>query len=269
TSKVGVWPRVVKALEWGLGIRRFVKRLRSPGKVDVVIYSNVWVDGLCHPKSVPYAVRMDTPLCTVRNVPGCADQFAWRAYEFLERTTARRANAVICLTNEAAAKVQKEYGIESNKLVILSNPIDTDRFRPVASRTQLAPRIFHPGPRLSDWQKGTQVLLQAMEEVVLRFPSAQLVLAGIGKPDFSAASDRVTQSVQLLGWLDPEQLAQHYALADVTVVPSLNYDSFPSVCLESLAAGTPVIGTSVGGIPEIIQHLETGMIVPPGEPGEL
>src|SRR5258708_22304924 len=108
-----------------------------------------------------------------------------------------------------------------------------------------------------------------MEQLIALFPYAQLFLAGQGKPDLSRLSPRVAESIVSLGWLDSEALAKQYALADLTVVPSLNYDSFPTVCLESLAAGTPVIGSSVGGIPAVVRHMETGLIVPPGDSAAL
>jgi glycosyltransferase involved in cell wall biosynthesis len=264
-APIGIWPRVVKALEWGRNISKFVTRLQQQGKLDVVLYSNVWVEGFSHPKNVPFAVRMDTPLFAARTVPGCGDKTGWSTYERMERRVVRKADAVVCLTASAAAQVQSEYGLASNKTVVIPNPVDTDCFQPNGSGKGNELRIFHPGPRLDDWQKGTGILLNAMENVVAKFPQVRLVFAGTGKPDLSRVSSRVKQSVRMLGWLNPKQLAHEYALADVTVVPSLNYDSFPSVCLESLAAGTPIIGTAVGGIPDIVSQSETGLLVPPGD----
>ena len=268
-APIGMWPRVIKALEWGRNIGDFIKQLHQESRIDLVIYSNVWIEGFWHPSSVPFAVRMDTPLFAARPVSGCGDRTGWNTFERMEQRVVRRADAVICLTELAAQQVQSEYRISSDQTVVIPNPVDLNRFRPCDSPRSDGLRIFHPGPRLDDWQKGTHILLQAMEDVIIKFPNAQLVLAGKGKPDLSKVSGRVVEALHFLGWLDPSELAQQYALADLTVVPSLNYDSFPSVCLESLATGTPVIGSAVGGIPDVIQSEETGLIVPPGDPRAL
>jgi glycosyltransferase involved in cell wall biosynthesis len=264
-APIGIWPRVVKAFEWGRDISRFVGQLHQQDRVDLVVYSNVWIEASRHPKNVPFAVRMDTPLFVARPVPGCGDKTGWDTYERLEQRVVRRADAVICLTDSAARQIQIEYRLPADKIVVIPNPVDIDCFRPRRLATSAGHRIFHPGPRLDDWQKGTHILLDAMEDVIAAFPDTQLFLAGRGKPDLSKLSPSVVASIIPLGWLDSEELAKQYALADLTVVPSLNYDSFPTVCLESLAAGTPVIGSSVGGIPEVVRHMDTGLIVPPGD----
>lgn len=264
-APLGIWPRVVKSFEWGRDISRFVSQLYQQDKVDLVVYSNVWIEASWHPKNLPFAVRMDTPLFVARPVRGCGDKTGWDTYERLERRVVRRADAVICLTDSAAEQIQIEYRLPDHKIVVIPNPVDTDCFRPGRFPTNARPRIFHPGPRLDDWQKGTHILLEAMERVIAAFPNTQLFLAGRGKPDLSRLSPSVVESIVSLGWLDAEELAQQYALADLTVVPSLNYDSFPTVCLESLAAGTPVVGSSVGGIPDVVRDMDTGLIVPPGD----
>lgn len=268
-APMGIWPRVVKAFEWGRDISRFVGQLHRQDRVDLVVYSNVWIEASCHPKNVPFAVRMDTPLFVARPVPGCGDKTGWGTYERLEQRVVRRADAVICLTDSAAEQIQIEYQLPDDKIVVIPNPVDINCFQPGRLSTGAPHRIFHPGPRLDDWQKGTHILLDAMEGVIAAFPDTQLFLAGQGKPDLSKLSPRVVESIVPLGWLDSEELAKQYALADLTIVPSLNYDSFPTVCLESLAAGTPVVGSSVGGIPEVVRHMETGLIVPPGDSGAL
>lgn len=63
-----------------------------------------------------------------------------------------------------------------------------------------------------------------------------------------------------------EKLMQLYALSDILVVPS-TYDIFPTVILEGILAGLPIVGTSVGGIPEMIDG--NGVLVPPENVGEL
>jgi len=65
------------------------------------------------------------------------------------------------------------------------------------------------------------------------------------------------------GWLEGAELATAYRLADVVVSPSICFDSFPTVNLEAMAAGTPVVTTCFGGAGEAVIDGETGYVVNP------
>ena len=267
--RVGVWPRVVKAFEWGWAIRRLVLQLSDTVGVDIVQYSNVWAEGILHPASIGMAVRMNTPLCVARPIPGCGDQPGWGTYERLEQSIVRRAALVSCHTSSIAELVAREYGIARRRIATIPNPVDIEQFRPLPRPAGQPPRVFHPGPRLDDWQKGTRVLLQAMDHVLEKLPNAELYVAGRGELPTADASDRVLAATTVLGWLDHAWLAAQYALADVTVIPSLNWDTFPNVCIESFASGTPVIASDIGGLSDVVTSGETGFLVPPGDPRSL
>jgi glycosyltransferase involved in cell wall biosynthesis len=64
------------------------------------------------------------------------------------------------------------------------------------------------------------------------------------------------------------KLPEFYSAADALVVPSI-YDAFPKVILEAMACNTPVIASSVGGIPEVVHHEKTGLCVRPANPNDL
>jgi len=263
--RLGIWPRVAKTFEWGLAIRRLLSQIMKTEGVDVVQYPNVWTEGIFHPTRIGMAVRMNTPLCVARPIAGCGDQPGWGTYERLEQSIVRRSDLVSCHTSSIADLVAREYGISHRKIVTIPNPIDVERFKPLPRPPGQPPRIFHPGPRLDDWQKGTRVLLQAMDQVLEGLPAAELYVAGRGELPTAGVSDRVLEATTVLGWLDHAALATQYALADVTVVPSLNWEAFGNVCIESFASATPVIASDIGGLSDVITPGQTGSLVPPGD----
>jgi glycosyltransferase involved in cell wall biosynthesis len=71
------------------------------------------------------------------------------------------------------------------------------------------------------------------------------------------------------GWLSGDELAAAYGLADVVTVPSICLDCFPTINLEAMAAGKPVVATCYGGSPEAVVDGETGYIVNPFDSGAL
>ena len=112
-------------------------------------------------------------------------------------------------------------------------------------------------------------LLQAFTAVADRFTEHQLVIAGDG-----AMRDLMMQSIQkqgiadrvvLLGNVMHKELPALMQYASLVVLPSY-HEGVPNVLLESMAAGTPVVATAVGGIPEIVEQDVTGILVPSAEP---
>jgi glycosyltransferase involved in cell wall biosynthesis len=117
--------------------------------------------------------------------------------------------------------------------------------------------------------KGLLELLDAFAPFAGRHPDALLVLAGedggmAAAVDRKAASLGIAPRVRRLGHVDDDALlGELYRTARLAVLPS-SYEAFGLVLLESLAAGTPVVATRVGGIPEVIEDGRSGLLVPPG-----
>jgi glycosyltransferase involved in cell wall biosynthesis len=117
--------------------------------------------------------------------------------------------------------------------------------------------------------KGAQVLIDALDEVVRRVPGFRLLVAGEALPVYASRLQRFGGWVRLLGRVPFRDMHTLYSAAELTAVPSTCQENFPLVAAESVAMGTPVVGTGHGGIPEIVRDEETGYLVPPGDPQAL
>jgi glycosyltransferase involved in cell wall biosynthesis len=111
--------------------------------------------------------------------------------------------------------------------------------------------------------KGTQDLVAAADIVIKAVPNALFLFAGQGNLTLSGSH---TCS---LGRLPHEEVEQLYHLADVVVIPSRQPEPLARVALEAMAAGRPLVGTTVGGTPELITHGVNGLLVEPANPTQL
>jgi glycosyltransferase involved in cell wall biosynthesis len=118
-----------------------------------------------------------------------------------------------------------------------------------------------------DHVKGVDILLKAMPEILKKAPAATLRIVGDG-PDRArlealAVELGITRAVIFVGWQN--DVFSELAKARVVVVPSIWPENLPTVVIEALAAGRPVVGTRVGGIPELVIHDFSGRIVTPND----
>ncbi|SYZ74197.1 putative Glycosyl transferase family 1 [Candidatus Zixiibacteriota bacterium] len=113
---------------------------------------------------------------------------------------------------------------------------------------------------------GPDILLKALAIVKKSGLSVQLDMYGTGREEAKlktmAADLNIAESVMFRGWLEPKMVAGAYRDYDIMVMPSRS-ESFGVAAVEALASGLPVIGSRIGGIPEIIIDGQTGILVEP------
>ena len=199
----------------------------------------------------------------------------------VERRVYSRASSFVVLSNSFRRMLIERYGVVPWDVVTLSPGVDTDRFRP--GDRELA-RAALGVPSGGAWvavtvrrlvpRMGLEVLLDAWSAVVgaATLP-VLLLIAGDGpsRPTLEAQAERLglTNFVRFLGRVDDARLISVYRAADVSVVPSVALEGFGLVVLESLATGTPVIASDVGGLSEAVGGFDEGLLVPPGDPHSL
>jgi glycosyltransferase involved in cell wall biosynthesis len=183
-----------------------------------------------------------------------------------------RLSSVVVANSEAAAKdVQKICGVPSKKCHVFHNALADARMpNDSASCQRDSNRLICVG-RLHPC-KGHDTLVRAMGLLKTTRPNLYVELIGNGpeKEPLRRQSQRLGVSDQcvFLGGLPHADVLKRMACAAVCVVPSRS-DAFGFVTIESMAVGTPVVASAVGGIPEIIRDGIDGFLVPPGDPVEL
>lgn len=182
----------------------------------------------------------------------------------------QEANITFVACSNWLAGIAKESSLLKNKRVVsIPNPIDVEVFQVI--KKQSARQYFHlpldkqfilfAAMNIADERKGFAFLIEALKKLIQKHPGIvnriELLIFG---QDHTSNLEDIPFKVHSLGRLsDPGAIAQAYAAASVFVIPSLE-DNLPNTIIESMSCGTPVVGFNTGGIPEIIEHKQSGYI---------
>jgi glycosyltransferase involved in cell wall biosynthesis len=183
------------------------------------------------------------------------------------------ANRVICVSKTLARETQSCYQVPADKISTVYNGVDVEKFDNVVDRRAVRkhygvgaddPMILFAG-RLA-WQKGPDILLDALPGLLPEFPDVKVVFAGDGdmRGGLEAKAEVVPRSSRprFVGYLSGRPLVNLFKAADVVCVPSRN-EPFGIVILEAWSAGRPVVATRIGGPAEFIEDYKTGLTVEP------
>ncbi len=198
-------------------------------------------------------------------------------YDFsvwLERTALEMADAVIAVSSETKADIERLFHVDPSRLHVIYNGIDPAEYRKIESTTELRrlgidptkPYLLFVG-RITR-QKGIVHLVRAIEYMD---PGFQVVLCA-GAPDTPQIAEEMKAAFELAKakradviWVeemvDKKAVYELYSHAAVFCCPSI-YEPFGIINLEAMACETPVVASAVGGIKEVVVDGETGFLVP-------
>jgi len=207
-----------------------------------------------------------------------AENLKVAAYQYCDRLALRLLTGVVCVSEGQRRKLAA-LGVHPKRSWVVHNAAQVPATLPDAERTRLEVRRNFGFPadarlcvsagRLSP-EKGHADLLRAIAEVGDRAPGWYFLLCGDGP-----CRDRLQQQILALQ-LGPRvvlagfrtDIQDIFQATDLFVLPS-HSEGLPNVVLEAFALGKPVVATSVGGVPEIIEDGSNGALVPPHRPGLL
>ncbi len=201
----------------------------------------------------------------------------WAYYRFVhlcEQAVYPRLDAVLANSHYTAQVIAAQYALRPEKLFVCHKSIDPSLYEAALRlRLQLEPhppRVLFVGTNMQ--RKGLPLLIRAAPAVRKAVPGTEFWIAGedkvIPKMRMLCRQQGVEEAFHFLGWKSQAELVEIYAHCDVFAMPSL-VEAFGVVFLEAMAAGLAVVGTSVGGVAEIIADGQTGCLVPPEDPAAL
>lgn len=227
---------------------------------------------------IPLVIRLETPLFKVAEIQGWEITTDLKFSNWMEGESARRANKTIAISKDIERLIRKHHTISKEKIELCPLGIEVpDKSLLLKYPSKNDFNVLFVG-RLEK-RKGIETLFKAMPVVLRKNPDTQFYIIGKDtnlSPNGGSYKKYLLQNldvkyhknVKFGGYVNDDELKNYYKNCDIFVAPSL-YESFGLIYLEAMAWGKPVIGCEVGGIPEIVENCQDGILIPPDDENAL
>jgi len=257
--------------KWKLDLTFFMRlvsiiRKEKPDILHTWMFtSNTWgrLAGLC--------LRVPAMVASERSM----DLWKKPYHYFLDWILARHTDKIIFNSEKVADFYQRKLHLSKESVKVVYNGLDTAVYRNISDtgiRFKLGigdSKFVLAGGRLSP-EKGLEYFLHAAAQVHQKFPDIRFVITGEGpereKLMQIAGNLGISNLVYFPGYV--KDFAELVSSAEMVVLSSL-WEGMPNIIIEAMAAGKPVIATSVGGCKEIVHEGENGFLVQPRDPDAL
>lgn len=225
------------------------------------------------PRSMPLVVNFQGPWAD--EIGAESSSLKRRAVALVARAIEccvyRRADRIITLSTAFRNLVCERYGVARERVRVVPGALHLDRYLQAPSRPDARGRLGLPhdrpifvSVRRLARRMGLEFLIEAMDKVRREYPKVLLLIGGKGvlreELDRMVRERNLGENVRLLGFVSEADLPLLYAAADCSVVPTVALEGFGLITVESLASGTPVLGTRVGATPEILGPLDERLL---------
>ena len=238
-----------------VALRRLI-RTRAVGLVHTHSSIDAWVAGVA-------ARSLGVPVVRSRHVSIAIPRRRALVYRLADR---------VITSGEAVAAIVRGAGVPADRVVAIGPGLDTTRFHPNVSGAGVRAELGLRGPAVGlvaniRGSKGHAYFLDAARVVLRERPDARFLIVGdgIGFDDVRRRVNEMALDSRVVMTGFRRDVPEVMAALDVLVLPSIKSEAVSQVIPQALAVGTPVVGSTVGGTPELIRDGETGRLVPPAD----
>ncbi len=212
----------------------------------------------------PLSIDRQNEVQQARSLGKLVSRLLWFPWE-MQRWVAPRLDTIITGSDASAGSVMDAFSLPSTHIRVIHDGVEAETFHPLDDVSPAPESVLFVG-NTEDKNKGLRFLLEALRLLRGETP---FHLTVVHRPGSHEAPRLVRElglhgKVTFLEQLSTEELVRVYNGAQLLVSPSL-YEGFGLPAAEAQACGTPVIATSAGALPEIVEDGVSGMIVPPGD----
>lgn len=239
------------------------KVMKFLGTVDInfdIIHAH---DGFSALVSVMLKKRLNIPLITTMHATNAPSDYL---IDGLRRYIVHNSDYTICVSQALRETMKERYGLSGKNMCVINNGVrcyGNELTRKINNTSSCKEITFcgriHP-------LKGCDILIKAFSIIAEEFSGLKLNIVGDGPilKDLKAlvCELEIEESVEFLGYKESNEVRNIYRNSDLVVLPSRR-ESFGLVAIEAMAEGSCVIGSSVGGLKEIIQDRFNGVLVEP------
>jgi glycosyltransferase involved in cell wall biosynthesis len=211
----------------------------------------------------PLAIDQQNDLAQAPDVAARAVKMLWYPW-YMQRWVAKRVDRIVTGSQASARSVREALGLTKAHVSVIHDGVDVEVFRPLSDVEREPRRLLFVG-NTEDRNKGFRYALEALVAIRETHPAC---LVAVQRPRSRNAARwaeelGVREHVAFLEGLSTVDLVREYNQAQVVLSPSL-YEGFGLPAAEAMACGTPVVATTAGALPEIVDDGVTGLLVSPG-----
>lgn len=216
------------------------------------------------------------------------DHLSMRLFRPFYRHALAKTDAVLCVSDYIRRQAVAHFPEYADRFRVVLNSTDPEVFKPYGEE---AVRQLEGVVRIESDKhyllyvgrltpiKGVHVLIEAFREIHRRMPDVRLIITGSSffggaaktayEQELVALAQPVSDEIVFTGYLPHDKLKYLYSAADIVVFPSTWPEPFGLVMLEAMAAGTCLVASAVGGVPEVVERGINGVLVEPADAGAL
>lgn len=252
--------RLLRVIESGLDIIHAHTPLVKCPRVQLPVVATVHT-----------SMRADTAAVQPDTVLGALVKFQAPVSMALEQQLLGNGGKIAAVSASVAQELDR-YGLSPSEVTVLGNGADTSIFYPNGFSGRVHSRYFLTAGRLAP-RKGLEDLIEAAVPVIEQHPAIQFWIAGsgpmYGRLRMLIARKNLNNTVKLLGHISERSRMRALYQRSIAYVHPAHYEGLPTVLLEAMACGRPVITTAVSGSLDVIQHGINGLLTPPQQPNTL